>query len=401
MGSPNRIVMKHTYQMCLLEAAQRFPGVVVLAVCLPLGAYSQEVEPYGPTLGFGAGLVRTPVAWVSPRSGDLGGTTSSTFLSGDGRSWNANGALESHWMGRATLGLSVYSNNPEWGLFGSALLVHESPGSALPAIAVGFRNLGPYRSMDRLQVSYAGIGSSGDRPLPYAANFRTAPTFYGVATKTTAVASVETSFNIGYGNGIFSDDGDLGAAYNRRGTIVDGLFLGARAVLRAQNGSSIALVAENDGWDWNAGLIGSWRRFVIGVYVTELEEGTGSPSGSDPLRHYNYTKLNVSVGYRANLFDVAGRSKERSRVSELEQERLELRGEIARREGQITRLEEQLRETQAGELAEILDRRRQLEARIEEEREAIRRAEERLRQLERTPQEQRTPPDDGASTESP
>ncbi len=389
--------------MCLLGNAQRALGAVILAVFLPVAASSQEVEPYAPTLGFGAGLVRTPVAWVSPRSGDFGGATSAAFLSGDGRSWNANGALESHWGGRVTLGLSVYSNNPEWGVFGSALLLEEDRASVLPAIAVGFRNLGPYRSMDRLQVSYAGIGSSGDRPLPYASNLRTAPTFYGVATKTATVAAVEASFSVGYGNGIFSDDGDLGSAYNRRGTIADGLFVGARAILWSQNGSSIALVAENDGWDWNAGLIGSWRRFIVGVYATELEEGTGSNGGTDPLRHYNYTKLNVSLGYKANVFEVAGRSRMRSRVSELEQERLELRGEIARREDQIGRLEAQLRTTQAGELAEILDRRRQLEARIEEEREAIRRAEERLRQLEtpRTPQQQRTLPDDSASTQSP
>jgi hypothetical protein len=141
-------------------------------------------------------------------------------------------------------------------------------------------------------------------------------------------------------------------------------------------------MVENDAWDWNAGVVGSWRGVVAGIYVTEIEGGSRSINGSDPLRHYNSTKLNFSLGYRTNLLDIVTGTRLRSRVSVLETERQELRAEIVQREDRISRLEEQLRATQAGELGEVLQRRQQLEERIDEEREAIRRAEERLRQLE-------------------
>jgi hypothetical protein len=356
-------------------------GVLAWA-SLPATALTQEAVPYAPTLGFGAGLVRTPVAWVSPRMGDVLAHGSLSSMSGDGDSWNGNVALETNWARRASLGLSIYSNGPEWGLFGSALLLEEGRAGALPAIAVGFRNLGPYRSLDRLQVSYAGIGTSGDRPLPYAQDFRTAPTLYAVATKSGRIGRVESSFSLGFGNGLFREDGGLGNAYNKSGTLVDGLFLGARAVLWSGETSSFAVMVENDAWDWNAGVAGSWRGVVAGVSVTEIEEGSRSISGSDPLRHYNSTKLNFTIGYRTNLLDVVSGTRLRSRVSALETERQELRAEILKREDRIRRLEDQLRATQAGELGEVLQRRQQLEERIDEEREAIRRAEERLRQLE-------------------
>jgi septal ring factor EnvC (AmiA/AmiB activator) len=64
-------------------------------------------------------------------------------------------------------------------------------------------------------------------------------------------------------------------------------------------------------------------------------------------------------------------------------EQQRLRGEIASRERRISKLEEQLVEARAGELARLDERRRQLETEVQAEREAIRRATERLQELER------------------
>jgi hypothetical protein len=148
-------------------------------------------------------------------------------------------------------------------------------------------------------------------------------------------------------------------------------------------------MAENDGWDWNAGLVGDWRGITLGIYGTELEEGSRDPgkcSNEGLCRVYNYAKLNVSLGYSGNINDIRNGVILRSRISELEREQQRLRAEVTSRERRIAALETSLRRAQAGELAEIARRRQELEGQIQEEREAIRRATERLEELERTRQ---------------
>jgi chromosome segregation ATPase len=89
----------------------------------------------------------------------------------------------------------------------------------------------------------------------------------------------------------------------------------------------------------------------------------------------------------------------RTRVTELTREQYRLRAEIANRERRIRALEVALRRAQAGELADIARRREELERQIQEEREAIRRAEERLQNVEQrppTPPPSTTPPNNAA-----
>lgn len=372
------------------------------------------VEPpqndlYPATLDFGTGLIDDPVAWVSPNSGDIWVQTSAKHIpyNKDGQAslnlnsqWNTNLSIDTHWGGRYELGFSAYSQNPEWGFFGQALLLKEQQGKSWPAIAVGFRNLGSFPHEDRMLVGHDvqidPAGNGADVTSPFARHFQTTPTLYGVATKSFTVgARSDASLTLGYGDGLFSDDGDLGSAYNDKGTIAKGLFLGGRYAFHPSPNTRIDVVAENNGWDWNAGVVGTWRGISLGLYGSELEEGGKSAAKGPLYTVYNYTKMNVSLGYSGNLFDIAQGTVLRSRVAELQREQTRLHLELAKREERVTSLEDQLRKAQAGELAEVAKRRQQLESEIQGERDAIQRAEDRLKALQQGDQ---TPPTSPPST---
>jgi hypothetical protein len=224
------------------------------------------------------------------------------------------------------------------------------------------------------------------------------PTVYAVATKEATFGRNSASFSLGYGSGIFHDDGDLGRNYNDKGTIAKGLFLGARYALRTSEYSNVTLLAENNGWDWNAGVVGSWRGLSLGVYGTELEEGGKNPSKGFLYTIYNYAKFNMSLGYSGNLHDIAHGTILRARIGELEQEQLRLRAQIAQRQHKIEDLQLALQKAQGGELAEVAKRREQLDAQIQEEQEAIKRAEERLNQLQGGPPAPVTAPPPSTTT---
>src|SRR4029450_1617706 len=90
-------------------------------------------QPYTQTMQFGAGYINTPAACVPPRSPDSWVTISAkdipSFDDPSGSNLasrlNSNFAIDTHWGGRASVGVSLYSQNPEWGFFGQALLVRD------------------------------------------------------------------------------------------------------------------------------------------------------------------------------------------------------------------------------------------------------------------------------------
>jgi hypothetical protein len=374
---------------------------------------------YPATLDFGTGLIDDPVAWVSPANGDIWIQTSATHIPynlanqaalNTSAQWNTNLSIDSHWGGRYELGFAAYSQNPEWGFFGQALLLQEQQGKSWPAIAVGFRNLGPYPHEDRLLVGHDvkidAVGNGEDVTSAYAHHFHSAPTLYGVATKSFAVGKTsDASLTLGYGDGLFSDGGDLGRNYNDKGTIAKGLFLGGRYAIHPSENTRLDFLAENNGWDWNAGVVGTWRGLSLGIYGTELEEGSKSPTKGSLYSVYNYSKVNLSFGYSGNLFDIGRGTMLRSRVAELQREETRLHLELARREERITALDDQLRKAQAGELAEVAKRRQSLESEIQAERDAIQKAEDRLKALQqgdqKPPVKPQSPPAAPDSTKPP
>jgi hypothetical protein len=322
--------------------------------------------------------------------------------------FNTNISLDTHWAGRLSLGVAAYSQNPEWGFFAQALLLRDGQVGGLPGLAIGARNIGRFKREDRFLIGHDIVlnenGEYDDIEVERYRGFETAPTLYAVATKEFALSPItergrtSMSLSVGYGNGLFSEDGDLGDFYNARGTIVEGLFLGSRFVTHPSLNTTLTFLAENDGWDWNAGAVADWRGISLGVYATELEEG-GRDALGDGFNVYNSVKFNIALGYAGNIRDIARGVVLRTRITQLTREQHRLRVEIASRERRIRVLEVALREAQEGELAQIEARRRELEAQVEAERDAIRRATERLRELEQgrpaTPQRPpQTPPGD-------
>jgi hypothetical protein len=361
---------------------------------------AQQVEPYTQTLQFGSGYINTPVAWVSRRSADswltLGAKDLPSFGDPSKNSMasrlNTNLALDTHWGGRVSVGVSLYSQNPEWGVFGQAMVLRDGDFGGWPALAIGARNIGKYDHEDRFLIGHDVVLDSGgsyeDVVAPRYESFKTAPTLYAVMTKDFPLSAysengqTSMSVSVGYGNGLFRDDGELGDKYNNSGTIASGLFLGSRFVTHLSPNTTLTVLAENDGWDWNAGVVAEWRGVTFGLYGTELEAG-GRKGEEEGYYVYNYTKFNFALGYSGNFRDISHGVVLRSQITEMTREQQRLRGEIASRERRISKLEEQLVEARAGELARLDERRRQLETEVQAEREAIRRATERLQELER------------------
>ena len=361
----------------------------------------QTAQPYTQTMQFGAGYINTPAAWVSQRSSDWWMQISAKDLpssedpskSGLASRLNSNFAIDTHWAGRVSAGFSLYSQNPEWGFFGQGLLVRDGDFGQrfMPAIAIGARNIGKFKHEDRFLIGHDVVLDSTAKydevVVSRYADFKTAPTLYAVMTKEVPLSGysrngqMSMSFSLGYGNGLFRDDGGLGDQYNNSGTIAKGLFLGSRLVMHPWSNGSVTFLAENDGWDWNAGAVAEWRGVSIGVYGSELEAG-GRKGPDEGFNVYNYAKFNISIGYFGNFRDIAHGMVLRSQVADLTRESQQLRYEIASRERRIQELEKGLAEARSSELVRMEQRRLQLEQELQAERDAIKRANDRLKEIE-------------------
>jgi hypothetical protein len=357
-------------------------------------AATAAAEWYPATLDFGPGLVTIPVAWVSPGSSDFwisyGGRHMDAPPSGVGTPSHlvGNVAIDTHWLQRFDVGLSLYNNNPEWGFFGQVLAVRDGQFvSFMPAIAFGARNVGPFPHEERFligtDVTIDSAGQTRQETPYYFKNFNTAPTLYGVATKTIPINTrllSSISLTVGGGDGLFSQDGGLGAAYDRSGTVARGLFFGLRTVTHPTENTLLSLVGENDGWDYNAGVVGAWRGLSAGFYIEELDKG--GPVNAASLDLYNYRKWDIAFGYSGNLHDVINGHVLRTQISQLQREEQGLRTEISRRQKYIGQLQTRLAQLEQGEFQDVAKERQQLEQELQQERDAIQRASDRLKQLQ-------------------
>lgn len=364
-------------------------------------------QSYPQTLYWGSGLIDVPVAWVSPVSGDFAlgfsgksitGSRVSTGL-GIGYGLNTNFALSASVFGRVEAGLSIFSDDPEWGLFARALLVNEEQfrgrsGLAgwIPSVAVGIRNVGPYSKIDRYGLGYHLSPPTSTNPNTEKVadslhmGFSTGNSVYGVVTKSFQLAelhagwpNVGLSFSVGYGDGLFKSDGGLGAAYARHAT--GGAFGGVKVDFYPTRQSVLSILAENNAWDYNLGLAYNWRGIQAGLYWTEVGAGTRSPVGTTP---YNYDKVAFTVGWASNFLGLLGGNVLKNRVAELEQERAALRKELAAREQRVADIQLQIQRYQAQKTLDIEERRSAAAQALRQEREAVRRLEERLKRLEET-----------------
>ncbi len=396
-------------------------AVVALAAAMPMRA--QQNNPQ--SLYWGSGLVDIPVAWVGQVPGDFAINYSGKRFDVDASApkINYNDRLNSQLVFSITgwsileAGDAAFSSNPEWGFFGRALLVNQAnlrPRGGLagwmPSLAVGVRNVGPYKHIDRYGIGYTLLPPTPAEPDAQHVedslhrNFNTANTIYGVVTEAFSLsdiragwADVDIALTVGYGNGLFSDDGDLGSLYSRHST--GGLFYGGKVEFPMSPNLMATVMGEHNAWEYNAGLVLNYRGLLAGAYATDIGGGSAG-TATGPLlsdaqtaaRIYNYQKFAFTLGWQSNVFALLRGNFLQNRAAELERRRQELLAEITRRQQRIAALELEINRYEAQNLLELEQRRAQAEAELRAEREALQRLEERLRRVEQQTTTPTTPP---------
>lgn len=388
-----------------------------LGAALALGAVAgaaRAQQTYPATLYWGTGLIDIPVAWVSPMTGDFALAYSGKVFETDPIEprVNYNDRINSQLTfslsaaGRLEAGIAFYSANPEYGFFGRGLLVREEDFQEgwgrwlVPSFALGARNVGSYQRIDRFGAGYQLLapddGSPNYRHVADSLHldFNTAPTFYGVATKSFSLAEIRPTFpeidvslTLGYGTGLFEDDGNL-EGYAKHGT--GGLFYGVKTDFVPGPNLLVSLMAENNAWDFNLGASLVYRGLRAGLYLTEVGAGSASPSPDFPGTYlYGYQKVAFAFSWESNMYALLRGEVLAARADELRRQRDLLLAEIAARQQRIAALELEINRYEAQALLELEQRRAQAEAELRAEREALQRLEERLRRIE---QQQPPPP---------
>ncbi len=388
-----------------MSASNRIALILLAAVAAsPAAAQGdRRVTPsYAPTLTFGTGLVSIPVAWISPASGDLFSSMSlrnlgpgpSASVADDG-SWDATQTLDAHIGKRFSVGLSLYGTRHQQFGFSGQWLALEQPENGpawLPSIALGVRNLGSSKYQDRFVTGkrraldvYGDTGAIGQRGV-----INGSPTFYGVATREFAVGARNTaSFSLGWGNGLFKEDGGLDTVYNKKGTIVPGLFFGGRFVVPFGNNSHLALMGDNNGFDWNVGANATFGFLSLGVYMTEVEAKIGKGPGTYTGKLANYSKVAFNVGYNASLPGIFLGSRQRAEAADAQLELRRLAQEVAQRRATTRALVAALAKAATAADAATKGQQTALEKQLEAERLALKAAADRLEALQKKPPEPR------------
>jgi hypothetical protein len=392
-------------------------AVLALVVTAPVGAQQE----YPATLYWGTGLVDIPVAWVAPLTGDF-------FINYTGKRFepdptntkiNYSNSLNSQLVfsisgwGRLEAGYAAYSSNPEWGFVGKAMLLREDDYRDriglvrwMPSLAVGIRNVGPYKKIDRFGIGYELIppdAGSGDpdfthEPDALHQNFKTNNSVFGVATKGFSLAEIRPSwpdinlsFTAGYGNGLFSDDGGI-VDYGTHDH--GGLFYGVKTDFSPAPNVTLSLMAEDNSWDYNLGASAVYRGLRAGVYLTELGGGSAEPDPSDLGESlvYGYQKVAFTLSWQSNVYALLRGEFLQSRAAALERQRQALLAEIAERQQRIAALELEINRYEAQNLLELEQRRVQAEEELRREREALKSLEDRLRRIEQIAPPPTNPP---------
>ena len=404
----------------------RLLAAAALSLAVPLAGAGAQAS-YPNTLYWGSGLVDIPVAWVASVPGDFSLNYAGKNFEVDpnaqkinyNKNINSQLTFSMSLFGRAEVGYAAYSGNPEWGFFGTALLLRQEDigprvgwaSLLVPSVAIGVRNVGPYENIGRFGIGYDMLPPQNGSPdmvhREDAAHreFNTANTVFGVATKDFSLADIRPNWpdlnfgvSLGYGNGLFQDDGELGSLYSHHERA--GLFWGVKGSFEPSPNMDLTLMFEDNSWDFNAGASLNYRGLRLGLYLTEIGAGSqkthvpGGTSTQDSARAaiagfaYNYTKWAFTVGWQSNVFALLKGNFLQSRVSQLERQRQGLLAQINLRQQRIAELELEINRFEAQNLLELEQRRLTAEAELREERDRLRRLEEQLKRIE----QQQTPP---------
>lgn len=366
--------------------------VATLACAAALPAQeSVGTLPYSATLTFGTGLINIPTAWVSPVNGEVWVSGSSRSITGNSfkygslrRTRDLTANIDAHFLGRFSVGGSMYSlRNEQIGLFGQALLVRAGEDAPLwlPSVAVGARAIGASARQDRLVTGTTRIRDALGAGAPGDGRISGAPTFYGVATKDIGTATTTLGVTLGYGTGLFRNDAGMDTLYNAHGG-TSGVFGGVRfAKLFADGNAQLSVMLESDAWDVNAGVVAVIRHWQVGVLATELDEPGQAAAGG---RLAGWTKYNVVLGYNGSIPAMLRGTRQRAELMELDLEAEALRREVAQRERRRVALEQEIARAQRQADATSSSLQGALQKRLEAEREAIKKASDRLDTVQKT-----------------
>jgi hypothetical protein len=363
-------------------------------------------EEFGQTRFWGSGLIDIPTAWVEPVTGDFSFNysgssyqTSSQFPQYNS-SLNSKLSLNTSLFSRLQLGVSLLSTNPEQSFYGElvALREQDTKGSSfafLPSLAIGVRNIGPYSRIDRFGLGYVNQinPAGGTAPVIRAdsthQSFSTGNTVYGVATKNVSLQEIKASWpdvnvsaTIGYGNGLFSNHGTLPTKYYAADA-TGGLFYGLSTSWRPSTNTLISIMGENNAWDFNAGASLDWRGLRAGLDVIDLGGGSQKINPTIPATAlYHYTKFAFTLGWHSNVFALLNGKFLEDRAAVLRKERDGLLADISKRQTRIAELQGLVKQYEAQNLLELEQRRAAAQTQLQQETEALRRLEDRLKRIE-------------------
>ncbi|HZS61395.1 MAG TPA: hypothetical protein VFA43_19110 [Gemmatimonadaceae bacterium] len=363
-------------------------------------------EEFGQTRFWGSGLIDIPTAWVEQVTGDFSLNYSGSSYQTSSQiprynsSLNSKLSLNTSLFSRLQLGVSLLSTNPEQSFYGQlvALREQDTKGSALaflPSLAIGVRNVGPYSRIDRFGLGYSNEinPKGGTAPVIRAdsthQSFSTGNTVYGVATKNVSLQEIKASWpdvnvsaTIGYGNGLFKDHGTLPTKYYAADA-TGGLFYGIATSWRPTTNTLISIMGENNAWDFNAGASIDWRGIRAGIDVIDLGGGSQKLNAAIPATAlYHYTKFAFTLGWHSNVFALLNGKFLEDRAAVLRKERDGLLADISKRQTRIAELQGLVKQYEAQNLLELEQRRAAAQTELQQETEALRRLEDRLKRIE-------------------
>ncbi len=384
----------------LVRAATAVVGLVLVA------GVAHAQEEFGQTRFWGSGLIDIPTAWVEPVTGDFSLNYSGSSYQTSSRfpqyssSLNSKLSLNTSLFSRLQLGVSLLSTNPEQSFYGQlvALREEDTKGSGLaflPSLAIGVRNVGPYSRIDRFGLGYSNQinPAGGTAPVIRAdsthQSFSTGNTVYGVATKNVSLQEIKASWpdvnvsaTIGYGNGLFKDHGTLPTKYYAADA-TGGLFYGISTSWRPSTNTLISIMGENNAWDFNAGASLDWRGLRAGIDVIDLGGGSQKLNPAIPATAlYHYTKFAFTIGWHSNVFALLNGKFLEDRAAALRKERDGLLADISKRQTRIAELQGLVKQYEAQNLLELEQRRAAAQTELQQETEALRRLEDRLKRIE-------------------
>ena len=366
-------------------------AVLALLALSGVPSHAAAQQTYPQTLYWGAGLIDIPVAYIAPVSGDFSISMSGqTFNSAQASNQlaaldglNTNGALALSFWGRLEVGFSIYSDNPEWGLFASGLILNEEDYRGktgadhwMPSIALGVRNVGPYTHVDRYTTGYElfpgppGGPAAQHEPDSLHQNFKTAMTLFGVLTKSFALHEIKNSWgrtnlsvSLGFGDGLFSDDGGLGQLYSNQAT--GGFFGGLKVDTYPNANSTLSFMVEQNAWQWDIGGSYDWRGLRIGLYWMNLFPGAADTGAAAQL--YNYSKFAFSLSWQSNALGVVQGDFLQQQETQLTRQVQGLQKEIGVRQQKIASLQLEIQRYEAQNLLELEQRRAAAEQALRQE----------------------------------